>query len=75
MEVSGSIAASEDQTYTFKLPITVTGGLGLGTIMKGSVSCALECFYDSTSVYLIAGNKNKTNSTAPTKVGIVFLGF
>ena len=75
MMISGSIAAGSAQTYTFKLPITVTSGLGLGTIIEGSNSCALECSYDSTSVYLTAGNKNKANPTAPTKAGIVFLGF
>ena len=75
MEVSGKIAAGSGKTYTFTLPMTVTGGLGLGTIVEGSESCALNCSYDSTSVYLRAGNKNDTHATTPTRVGIVFFGF
>lgn len=75
MAVSGGIAAGSGKTYTFTLPVTVTNGLGLGTIMAGSESCALQCSYDSTSVYLRAGNKNNSNTTTPTKAGIVFLGF
>lgn len=75
MTVSGGIAAGSGKTYTFTLPITVTSGLGLGTIMAGSESCALQCSYDSTSVYLRAGNKITAILPLRQKLELYFLVF
>lgn len=76
MDVSGGIKAGSDKTYEFTLPCGgVTQGISIGTIVTGSVSCAVRCAYDSTKIVLGAGNKNDSNTTYPTRVSCLFVGY
>lgn len=76
MDVSGRIKAGSDKTYEFTLPCGgVTQGISIGTIVTGSVSCAVRCTYDSTKIVLGAGNKNDSNTTYPTRVSCLFVGY